>query len=62
MKHQYQSFTRNGRQFQSLKRQVHAVWTSVSFIFIWDSDKVCRLVPTVLHLSLAKSKHFDFYI
>ena len=31
MKHQYQSFTRIGRQFQSLKRQVYAVWTSVSF-------------------------------
>ena len=31
MKHQFQSFTRIGRQFQSLKRQVYAVRTSVSF-------------------------------
>ena len=31
-------------------------------INVWDSDKVCRLVATVLHLSLAKSKHFGFYI
>ena len=30
MKHQYQSFTRIGRQFQSLERQVYADWTSVS--------------------------------
>ena len=31
MKHRYQSFTRIGRQFQSLERQVYADWTSVSF-------------------------------
>ena len=31
MKHRYQSFTRIGRQFQSVERQVHADWTSVSF-------------------------------
>ena len=30
MKHRYQSFTRIGRQFQSLERQVYADWTSVS--------------------------------
>ena len=31
MKHRYQSFTRIGCQFQSLKRQVYADWTLVSF-------------------------------
>ena len=31
MKHRYQSFTRIGRQSQSLERQVYADWTSVSF-------------------------------
>ena len=31
MKPRYQSFTRIGRQSQSLKRQVYANWTSVSF-------------------------------
>ena len=31
MKPRYQSFTRIGRQSQSLKRQVYADWTSVSF-------------------------------
>ena len=31
MKHQYQSFTRIEHQFQSLKRQVYADWTSVLF-------------------------------
>ena len=31
MKHRYQSFTRIGRQFQSLERQVYADWTSDSF-------------------------------
>ena len=31
MKHRYQSFTRIGRQLQSLERQVYADWTSVSF-------------------------------
>ena len=31
MKHRYQSFTRIGRQFQSLERQVYVDWTSVPF-------------------------------
>jgi hypothetical protein len=31
MKPRYQSFTRIGRQSQSLKRQVYTDWTSVSF-------------------------------
>ena len=33
MKHRYQSFTRIGRQFQSLERKVYADWTSVSFLY-----------------------------
>jgi hypothetical protein len=28
----------------------------------WDSNQVFRLVPSVLHLSAAKSKEFCFYI
>ena len=31
-------------------------------IIILDSDQVSCLVPTVLHLSAAKSEHFDFNI
>ena len=31
-------------------------------IIVWDSDQVSCLVPTVLHLSAAKSEHFDFNI
>ena len=31
-------------------------------IIILDSDQVSCLVPTVLQLSAAKSKHFDFNI
>ena len=51
MKHRYQSFTRIGRQFQSLERQVYADWTSVSSIgFIpllsytdeYNDDYLCR--------------------
>ena len=41
MKHRYQSFTRIGRQFQSLERQVYADWTSVSFPFCQRSCLVC---------------------
>ena len=29
---------------------------------VLDSDQVSCLVPTVLHLSAAKSEHFDFNI
>ena len=31
-------------------------------IIVWDSDQVSCLVPAVLHLSAAKSEHFDFNI
>ena len=31
-------------------------------IIVLDSDQVFCLVPTVLHLSAAKSEHFDFNI
>ena len=31
-------------------------------IIVLDSDQVSYLVPTVLHLSAAKSEHFDFNI
>ena len=31
-------------------------------IIVLDSDQVSCLVPTVLHLSAAKSEHFDFNI
>ena len=42
MKHRYQSFTRIGRQFQSLERQVYADWTSVSFPLCQRSCLVWR--------------------
>ena len=44
MKHQYQSFTRIGRQFQSLKCQVYAVWTSVSFPLCQRSCLIWRIM------------------
>ena len=44
MKHRYQSFTRFGRQFQSLKRQVYAVWTSVSFPLCQRSCLIWRIM------------------
>ena len=31
-------------------------------VIVLDSDQVSCLVPTVLHLSAAKSEHFDFNI
>ena len=31
-------------------------------IIVLDSDEVSCLVPTILHLSAAKSEHFDFSI
>ena len=44
MKHQYQSFTRIGRQLHSLKRQVYADWTSVSFPLCQRSSLIWRKV------------------
>ena len=44
MKHEYQSFTRIGRRFQSLKRQVYAVWTSVSFPLCQRSCLIWRIL------------------
>ena len=41
MKHRYQSLTRFGRQFQSLKRQV---WTSVSFPLCQRSCLIWRIM------------------
>ena len=48
MKHQYQSFTRIGRQFQSLERQVYADWTSVSFPFCQRSCLIWRIMTNTL--------------
>ena len=48
MKHQYQSFTRIGRQFQSLKRQVYAVWTSVSFLLCQRSCLIWRIITNTM--------------
>ena len=48
MKHRYQSFTRIGRQFQSLKRQVYADWTSVSFPFCQRSCLIWRIMTNTL--------------
>ena len=48
MKHRYQSFTRIGRQFQSLKRQVYADWTSVSFPFCQRSCLIWRIMNNTL--------------
>ena len=42
MKHRYQSFTRIGRQFKSLERQVYADWTSVSFPFCQRSCLISK--------------------
>ena len=44
MKHRYQSFTRFERQFQSLKRQVYAVLTSVSFPLCQKSCLIRRIM------------------
>ena len=48
MKHQYQSFARIGRQFQSLKRQVYADWTSVSFLLCRRSCLIWRMMTNTL--------------
>ena len=48
MKHRYQSFTRIGRQFQSLERQVYADWTSVSFPFCQRSCLIWRIMTNTL--------------
>ena len=48
MKHRYQSFARIGRQFQSLKRQVYAVWTSVSFPLCQRSYFMWRIMTNTL--------------
>ena len=48
MKHRYQSFTRIGRQFQSLERHVYADWTSVSFPFCQKSYLVWRIMTNTL--------------
>ena len=48
MKHQRQSFTRIGRQFQSLKRQVYAVWTSVSSPLCQRSCLIWRIMTNTL--------------
>ena len=48
MKHRYQSFTRIGRQFQSLERKVYADWTSVSFPFCQRSCLIWRIMTNTL--------------
>ena len=48
MRHRYQSFTRIGRQFQSLERQVYADWTSVSFPFCQRSCLIWRIMTNTL--------------
>ena len=48
MNHRYQSFTRIGRQFQSLERQVYADWTSVSFPFCQRSCLIWRIITNTL--------------
>ena len=48
MKHRYQSFTRIGRQFQSLERQVYADWTSVSFPLCQRSCLTWRIMTNTL--------------
>ena len=48
MKHRYQSFTRIGRQFQSLERQVYADWTSVSFPFCQRSCLIWRIMTNTM--------------
>ena len=48
MNHRYQSFTRIGRQFQSLERQVYADWTSVSFLFCQRGCLIWRIMTKTL--------------
>ena len=48
MKHRYQSFTRIGRQFQSLERKVYADWTSVSFLFCQRSCLILRIMTNTM--------------
>ena len=48
IKHRYQSFTRIGRQFQSLERQIYADWTSVSFPFCQRSCLIWRIMTNTL--------------
>ena len=48
MKHRYLSFTRIGRQFQSLERKVYADWTSVSFPFCQRSCLIWRIMTNTL--------------
>ena len=48
MKHRYQSFTRIGRQFQSLECQVYADWTSVSFPFCQRSCLIWRIMTNTM--------------
>ena len=48
MKHQYQSFTQIGRQFQSLKRQVCVVCTSVSFPLCQRSCLIWRIMTNTM--------------
>ena len=44
MNHRYQSFTRIGRQFQSLECQVYVDWTSVSFPLCQRSCLIWRIM------------------
>ena len=55
MKHRYQSFTRIGRQFQSLERQVYADWTSVSFPFCQRSCLIWRIMTNTLTNTMTNS-------
>ena len=48
MKHRYQSFTRIGRQLQSLGRQVYADWTSVSFPFCQRGRLIWRIMTNTM--------------
>ena len=45
MKHWYQSFTRIGRQFQSLERQVYADWTGFYHQWILLTHRRSLSVP-----------------
>jgi hypothetical protein len=45
--------------FQKCARKTLFPW---EYYNDWDSNQVFRLVPTVLHLSAAKSKEFCFCI
>ena len=55
MKQRYQSFTRIGRQFQSLERQVYADWTSVSFPFCQRSCLIWRIMTNTLTNTLTNT-------